>query len=81
MNLKNVGTGFCVWCFWPARAWGKPKRPAIRKQQDEQFVRTVATDDMTEAHLGQMAHDNAAKEPVRDFGQAVASDGRKTTNN
>ncbi len=78
MNQKNVGTGFCVLVFLAGASMGQAKTTShTSKQQDEQFVRTVATDDMTEAHLGQMAHDNAAKEPVRDFGQAVASDETK----
>ncbi len=74
MNQKNMAVGFCTLLFLAGVSVGQAR---TAKQNDEEFVRTLATDDMTEAHLGQMAHDNAAKEEVRDFGQTVASDETK----
>jgi putative membrane protein len=78
MNQKNRAVGFCALVFLAGASMGQARTAShANKQQDEQFVGTVATDDMIEAHLGQMAHDNAAKDPVRDFGQTVASDEMK----
>jgi putative membrane protein len=78
MNQKNAGIGFCVLVFLAGASVAQAMTAShSNKQQDEQFLRTVAIDDMTEAHLGEMAHDNAVKEPVKDFGQTVASDETK----
>ena len=78
MNQKAVFTGLCVSGFLAGAAMAQAKTSShTSKQQDEQFIRTVAIDDMTEAHLGEMAHDNAVKGPVKDFGQTVSSDETK----
>ncbi|HLI86068.1 MAG TPA: DUF4142 domain-containing protein [Bryobacteraceae bacterium] len=41
---------------------------------DKQFLVTVAQTDMTEAHEGQMAQNQAARADVKDLGKTVAAD-------
>jgi putative membrane protein len=41
---------------------------------DQQFVDFAAQTDMVEAHLGQLAQDNAAAQPVKDYGQMLVTD-------
>jgi putative membrane protein len=75
---RNVSTGLCVFMFVAATTVAQAKTGSHKsRQQDEQFLRTMAIDDMTEAHMGEMAHDKAVKGPVKDFGQTVASDETK----
>jgi putative membrane protein len=78
MEQNIPGVGCCVLMLLAGASVAQArtaKHPG--SQQDGQFLRTVAIDDMTEAHMGQMARDNAAKDPVRDFGQTVADDEMK----
>lgn len=44
------------------------------QQQDQQFLRTIAIADMTEAHAAEMAQNTAKEAPVKDFGHTVAQD-------
>lgn len=41
---------------------------------DKKFLEQAADEDMTEAHLGQMAEKSASASPVRDFGQKLERD-------
>jgi putative membrane protein len=75
MIHKSTVTGFCVFVFLAGAnvaQSGTLRRSG--KQQDNQFLRTIAIADMTEAHAGEMAQTTAVGEPVKDFGQTVAKD-------
>lgn len=41
---------------------------------DEQFMKMAAVDNMTEAHIGQMAQAQASAPGVKDFGQTLSTD-------
>lgn len=41
---------------------------------DQSFVNLVAQTDMTEAHLGQLAAEQASSQAVKDYGQTLVSD-------
>ena len=47
------------------------KGPAM---SDQQFVNLAAQTDMVEANLGQLAQDVASSQPVKDYGQTLATD-------
>ncbi len=47
---------------------------AALSRADEQFIKIAAEDNMTEAHLGQMAEAQAAGQQVKDFGQTLSKD-------
>jgi putative membrane protein len=72
MYRSNLVTAFCAFVFVAGVSVAQAKSPDRGKQQDKQFLRTVAIADMTEAHLGEMAQSMAAKAPVKDFGKTVA---------
>jgi putative membrane protein len=75
MCQKNAVTGFCVFVFLAAGSLAQAGTPDRRgKQQDKQFLRTIAIADMTEAHAGEMAQSTAAGTPVKDLGQTIAKD-------
>jgi putative membrane protein len=45
-------------------------------QQDRQFLRAVAIEDMTQAHMAEMAQSSASQGAVKDLGGAVAQEDR-----
>jgi putative membrane protein len=73
MIQKTTVTGLCAFVFLAGAnlAQSGTLRHSV-KQQDKEFLRTMAIADMTEAHAGEMAQTTAAGEPVKDFGQTVA---------
>jgi putative membrane protein len=75
MNPNSTVTGFCVFVFLAGgglaqAATGHHRSP----QQDQQFLRTIAIADMTEAHAAEMAQSAAKGGPVKDFGQTIEKD-------
>jgi putative membrane protein len=74
MIHKITVTGLCVFVFLAAANLAHSGTPDRVKKQDNQFLRTIAIADMTEAHAGEMAQTAAAGEPVKDFGQTVTKD-------
>jgi putative membrane protein len=75
MNQKSTVTGFCVFVFLAGASLAQSATLGHGgKQQDQQFLRTIAIADMTEAHVGEMAQSTAAGAPIKDFGQTVAKD-------
>jgi putative membrane protein len=75
MIQKTTVTGFCVFVFLAGANLAQSGTPGNRgKRLDDQFLRTIAIADMTEAHAGEMAQTTAAGSPVKDFGQTVAKD-------
>lgn len=53
-----------------AQAHSKGAKP----MSDQEFVDFAAQTDMTEAHLGQLAQDQAGSQAVKDYGQMLATD-------
>jgi putative membrane protein len=49
-------------------------RGAALSKTDAQFMKMAAVANMTEAHLGQMAEAQAARQGVKDFGQKLSTD-------
>lgn len=79
MHKHSMLTGFCLSVFLAGAGMAQAAtstrgKQTQGKQQDKQFLRTIAIADMTDAHLGEMAQSSAAKAPVKDFGQMVAKD-------
>jgi putative membrane protein len=75
MIHKSTMTGLCVFVFLAGANLAQSGTLGRGgKQQDNQFLRTMAITDMTEAHAGEMAQTTAAGAPVKDFGQTVAKD-------
>lgn len=50
---------------------------AAAPMSDQQFVDFAAQTDMTEAHLGQLAQDNAESSAVKDYAQMLVTDDTK----
>lgn len=57
-------------CCLPALA----QKPAAAGMTDQQFVDMVAQTDMLEAHLGQMAQNQASAQDVKDYAQMLITD-------
>jgi putative membrane protein len=75
MKQMTAVTGFCALVFLTGASLAQARTPDRRgKHQDEQFLRTIAIEDMTEAHLAQMAESKAAKPEVKELGQTIAKD-------
>jgi len=75
MNPNSTVTGFCVFAFLAGAGLAQATTAHRRSQtQDQQFLRTIAIADMTEAHAAEMAQDTAKGAPVKDFGQTVVKD-------
>lgn len=69
--MRNIlsALSICALCCAPVLA-----RPAHAAMTDQEFVDFAAQTDMTEAHLGQVAADQAASQPVKDFAQMLVTD-------
>lgn len=75
MSQNGKATWFCVLVFLAGASLAQSATLGHGgKQQDKQFLRTIAIADMTEAHAAEMAENTAAGAPVKDFGQTVAKD-------
>jgi putative membrane protein len=71
MKMRIVVSGaFCIaLCCIPACAQG-----TAASEKDQKFVDFAAQTDMTEAHLGQLAQDQASSQAVKDFAQMLVTD-------
>ena len=76
MTLHHTNMAIALGC---AALLGAPVlvHAASLSKTDAQFMKTAATDDMIEAHLGQMAEAQAAGRGVKDFGQKLSDDHTK----
>ena len=74
MQIKSMITGFCCFAFCCAMAFAQGD--AISKS-DQDFLKMAAETDMTEAHLGQMAQEQASEQGVKDLGQMFIQDHTK----
>ncbi len=70
MYMRITLSGLCCMalCCIPAFA------QATGSASDQKFVDFAAQTDMTEAHLGQLAQDQASAQAVKDFGQMLVTD-------
>lgn len=62
--------------FLPAMglAQAAHKGATMKPMSDQDFVDFAAQTDMTEAHLGQLAQDQAAAQGIKDYGQTLTTD-------
>lgn len=74
--MKSVLSAVCCMalCCLPALAQHKAKSASAAPMSDQQFVDFAAQTDMMEAHLGQMAQDQAGTQAVKDYGQMLITD-------
>jgi putative membrane protein len=72
MGKKSILTGLfcCALGAVPALA----QKAGATAMSDQQFVDFAAQTDMTEAHLGQVAANQAASQEVKDFAQMLVTD-------
>src|ERR1700753_514228 len=72
--MKRVLAAACciVLCSLPALA--QEKAMEAKAMTDQQFVDFAAQTDMVEANLGQLAQSTASAQPVKDYGQMLATD-------
>lgn len=71
MQIRSILSGAC--CLALFSASGIANAAALSKA-DRQFLIMVAKTDMTEAHEGQMAEDQAGRTDVKDFGRTLVQD-------
>jgi len=73
--MKRMLSAVCCLavCAIPALA----QKTAAATMTDQKFVDFAAQTDMVEANLGQLAQSVAAKQPVKDYGQMLATDHTK----
>lgn len=74
MQIKSILTGVCCFalCCVPVFAQGGTVSKA-----DQDFLKMAAETDMTEAHMGQMAQEQASAQGVKDLGQMYIQDHTK----
>ena len=67
--MKLSTYGFCTVLLFGSAGLALPANVThASRQQDRQFVRSVAIADMTEAHMAEMAQNSASASAVKDFG-------------
>jgi putative membrane protein len=78
MKMKRALSAICclALCCLPALAQKHhaAKHSAAAAMTDQEFVDFAAQTDMMEAHLGQMAADQAASQGVKDYAQMLVTD-------
>ena len=73
MHPKNMFTSFCFCALLCVPAVAQTSL----NQSDKDFLTMAAKTDMTEAHMGQMAQEQAEDSGVKDFGQQLITDHTK----
>jgi putative membrane protein len=77
LKMKRILSAICcvALCSLPALAKkAHSAKAAAAAMTDQQFVDFAAQTDMLEAHLGQMAADQASRQDVKDYAQMLVSD-------
>lgn len=75
--MKRILATICcaALCSVPALAQHKARHGAMgTAMTDQQFVNFAAQTDMVEANLGQLAQNNAATQPIKDYAQMLVTD-------
>lgn len=70
--MKRILSVVCCIALCSISALGQKK--GAKGMSDQQFVDFAAQTDMVEANLGQLAQDAASSQPVKDYGQMLATD-------
>jgi len=75
MEMKRTLSALCcfVLCSLPALAQTEHAAKGAA-MTDQQFIDMAAQTDMLEAHLGQMAADQASRQDVKDYAQMLVTD-------
>ncbi len=71
MHLNNILSGLCCVALCCAPVFAQAGAPST---SDKEFMDMAAQTDMLEAHLGQMAQDQASRQDVKDYGQMLVTD-------
>jgi len=77
LTKRILTTGFVCGALWCIPAFAQT--PAATAA-DKEFVDFAGQTDMTEAHFGQLAQDQATGQDVKDYGQMLATDHTKDYN-
>jgi putative membrane protein len=78
--MKRILSAVCCVALCSMPALAKEKAAAGAAMTDQQFVDFAAQTDMVEANLGQLAGSSASSQPVKDYGQMLATDHTKDFN-
>jgi putative membrane protein len=78
--MKRILSAVCCVALCSMPALAKEKAAAGAAMSDQQFVDFAAQTDMVEANLGQLAGTAASSQPVKDYGQMLATDHTKDFN-
>lgn len=74
MYKRFIITGLSCCALMCVPAFGQANKMAGSMGNDQAFVDFAAQTDMLEAHLGQMAQDQAHKQDVKTYGQMLTTD-------
>jgi putative membrane protein len=72
--MKRIFSAVCCIVLVSVPGWAQKKAPAKAGMTDQQFVDFAGQTDMVEANLGQLAQNVASAQPVKDYGQMLATD-------
>ena len=72
--MKSILSIFCCLALCCLTASAQKEHAAAKPMTDQQFVDMAAQTDMMEAHLGQMAADQAAGQDVKDYANMLVTD-------
>jgi putative membrane protein len=78
--MKPIFSAVCCIALCSMPALATPKAAQATAMTDQQFVDFAAQTDMVEANLGQLAGSSASGQPVKDYGQMLATDHTKDFN-
>jgi putative membrane protein len=78
--MKRILSAVCCIAICSMPALAKEKTAEAAAMTDQQFVDFAAQTDMVEANLGQLAGTAASAQPVKDYGQMLATDHTKDFN-
>ena len=79
LTKRILTTGFVCGALWCIPAIAQTPT-ATATAADKEFVDFVGQTDMTEAHFGQLAQDQASGQDVKDYGQTLVTDHTKDYN-
>jgi len=71
MDCRRIATSICCAALLSVPAF---LQGSTLGKSDARFMKMAAEDNMTEAHLGQMAEAQASQQSVKDFGKKLSTD-------
>jgi len=75
--MKRAFAAACCLVFLPLSALAREKHAPATPMTDQQFVDLAAQTDMLEAHLSQMAQNQAAGQDVKNYAETLVTDPTK----